>query len=560
MLKVSQLKLNVSIPEEEHAVILVKKLSKLLSVPEQDISDLKIIKRSIDARKKPELFYSFTAAFSVKNEESVLSRALRKKELAQRIEKYNEKEYVFPYSASLMTDDPFSDEKNRPVIIGSGPAGLFCGLFLARAGFKPIIHERGKDVDERTKIVEGFWNGERLSTDCNVQFGEGGAGTFSDGKLNTLIKDPLGLGKVVLKTFFEHGAPEKILYDSKPHIGTDILKEVVKSIRKEIISLGGEVFFDSKVSEILFENGCVSGYRVGERVFQAKNIVLAIGHSARDTFSMLYDSGVNMEQKPFATGFRVMHDQRKINLSQYGKEDGCGLGSADYKLTARTDCGRGVFSFCMCPGGYVVNASSEEGMIAVNGMSYSGRDSGCANSAIIFTVGPSDYVSDHPLAGVEFQRDIEKKAYELGKGNIPVQEYSCFKRNVIKDDLKTDENSVSAGSLSQGTFSYDVKLKGAYSFANMSGIYTDEMNKAFIQGMEHFEKIIPGFASGEVLMAGVESRTSSPVRIVRDENFQSNYTGLFPCGEGAGYAGGITSAAMDGIKVAENVAKKVLGV
>ncbi len=556
MLKVSQLKLNVSIPEEEHAVILVKKLSKLLSVPELDIFDLRIIKRSIDARKKPELFYSFTAAFSVKNEESVLSRAFRKKELAQRIEKYNEKEYVFPYSASLKPDDLFLDEKNRPVIIGSGPAGLFCGLFLARAGFKPIIHERGKDVDERTKTVEGFWNGERLLPDCNVQFGEGGAGTFSDGKLNTLIKDPLGLNKIVLKTFFEHGAPEKILYDSKPHVGTDILKGVVKSIREEIISLGGEVFFDSKVSEILFDNGCVSGYRVGERVFPAKNIVLAIGHSARDTFYMLYDNGVYMEQKPFATGFRVMHDQRKINLSQYGKEDCLGLGSADYKLTAKTDCGRGVFSFCMCPGGYVVNASSEDGMTAVNGMSYSGRDSGCANSAIIFTVDPSDYASDHPLAGVEFQRNIEKKAYELGKGNIPVQEYSGFKMSV----LKGDEISNSSGGFSKGAFSYDVKLKGAYSFADMSGIYTDEMNKAFIQGMEHFEKIIPGFASGEVLMAGVESRTSSPVRIVRNEEFQSNYSGLFPCGEGAGYAGGITSAAMDGIKVAENVAKKVLGV
>ncbi len=546
MLKLSQIKISVDISDNDIENALKKKIVKTLNI-QGNVSDLKILKRSIDARKKPQVFYSYTAAFSVNNEKSVFEKNSKKKDIANNLSLYKELNYEFPYKAN-------GDNGYRPVIIGSGPCGLFCAYNLAKAGFKPIVFERGKSVDERSKDVEKFWETGILDPSSNVQFGEGGAGTFSDGKLNTLIKDPFGLNKYVLETFVDHGAPEKILYEAKPHIGTDILKTVVKSIREEIISLGGEVRFNSLVSEVLIDNGKVNGVVVNGERFDTDHVVLAIGHSARDTFKVLYDSGISMEQKPFSVGFRVIHPQALINLSQYGTEESKNLGAADYKLTAKTDNGRGVFSFCMCPGGYVVNASSEEGMTAVNGMSYSKRDGKCANSAIIFTVDPSDYPSDHPLAGVEFQRNFEKKAFELGNGAVPIQKYGDFK----KDNPYSKEHDLSDEV--RNTFKdFAPGIKGHYEYADLRSIYTKDMNESFVQGMEHFDKIIPGFAYDEAILAGVESRTSSPVRINRDEDFQSNMKGLYPCGEGAGYAGGITSAAMDGIKVAEHVAKNILG-
>ena len=549
MLKITQLKLNAFIPEVEVRGRIIKKISGLLGIRKEDIKDLIILKRSLDARKKPEIFYNYSVAFSCFDEEKILASSRKKKELSGSIFEYDDKEYVFPYKA-------LSDSSSRPVIIGSGPAGLFCGISLARAGFKPIILERGKCVEERSKAVEDFWNGGMLDPNCNVQFGEGGAGTFSDGKLNTLIKDPNGIGRAVLRIFTEFGAPEKILYDHKPHIGTDILKDVVRNIRNEIINLGGEVRFDSLVEDIITEGDDLIGLIVnGERV-ECSCAVLAIGHSARDTFEKLYERKVCIEQKPFSVGFRVMHSQKMINVSQYGLEDPGDLGAADYKLTAKTDSGRGVFSFCMCPGGYVVNASSEKGMIAVNGMSYSGRDGEDANSAIIITVGPEDYPSSHPLAGIEFQRDLERKAYELGKGYVPVQRYGEFKTRV--KGLKQGDDGFAG--IDEAEAAVKPEIKGGYRFSDLSTLFTQEMNDSFIQGMEHFNHIIKGFGAPDSLMAGVESRTSSPVRITRGEDFQCNIKGLFPCGEGAGYAGGITSAAMDGIKVAENVAKFCLGV
>ncbi len=549
MLKVTQLKLNAFIPDDEIRGRIIKKTAGLLGIQKEDIKDLIILKRSLDARKKPELFYNYSIAFSCRNEEKILALSKKRKELSGSIFEYDDKEYVFPYKAA-------SDTLTRPVIIGSGPAGLFCGLYLARAGFKPIILERGKCVEERSKIVEDFWNSGMLDPNCNVQFGEGGAGTFSDGKLNTLIKDPNGIGRAVLKIFTEFGAPERILYDHKPHIGTDILKDVVRNIRNEIISLGGEVKFDSLVEDIITDGDKLTGLRVnGERI-DCSFAVLAIGHSARDTFEKLYERKVFMEQKPFSVGFRVMHSQKMINVSQYGLEDPGDLGAADYKLTAKADSGRGVFSFCMCPGGYVVNASSEKDMIAVNGMSYSKRDGEDANSAIIITVGPEDYPSRHPLAGIEFQRDLERKAYKLGQGSVPVQRYGNF-RTMVKGLKPGDDGFIK---VDESDALLKPAIKGEYRFSDLSSLLTKEMNDSFIQGMDHFDRIIKGFGAPDSIMAGVESRTSSPVKITRGEDFQCNIKGLFPCGEGAGYAGGITSAAMDGIKVAENVAKNCLGV
>jgi len=400
-----------------------------------------------------------------------------------------------------------------------------------------------------------------------VQFGEGGAGTFSDGKLNTLVKDKDGRNRAVLETFVKFGAKESICYDAKPHIGTDVLMNIVKSMREEIIRLGGEVRFESCVTDICAEANQVTAVVVNHtEKIDCNQLVLAIGHSARDTFQMLYEKQVPMEAKSFAVGLRVEHPQKMINVSQYGKENPGRLGAAPYKLTAKASNGRGVYSFCMCPGGYVVNASSEEGYTAVNGMSYSGRDGQNANSAIIVSVTPKDFGSDHPLAGIAFQRKLERNAYELGQGKIPAQRYGDFKQivengkeNPVLEKTGASEDLIGREvTLNEKNSSADIspQTKGQYVWTDVTKILPKECNEAFVEGMESFSHQIKGFNCPDACLLGVESRTSSPVRIHRDETWQSAIRGLYPCGEGAGYAGGITSAAMDGLRIAEAIASE----
>lgn len=541
MLRLNQVKVGTKQTEQ-----LDRRAAEVLHVPIQDIVSVKIVRQSIDARKKPEIFYSYTLDVEVRNQERILRKFRGKEHLVSLAESAV---YHFPGSGSKLLEHP-------PVIIGMGPAGLFCGYFLALHGYRPVILERGKCVEERQDDVEKFWQTGQLDPTSNVQFGEGGAGAFSDGKLNTLVKDKDGRNGAVLETLVRFGADENIRYDAKPHIGTDVLCQVVRRMRQEIIRLGGTVRFSSCVTGIEILEGRVTGVIINHsEPLPCSQLVLACGHSARDTFSMLYEKGVPMEAKAFAVGLRVEHSQEMINVSQYGMTDPGILGAAPYKVTAKASNGRGVYSFCMCPGGYVVNASSEEGRTAVNGMSYSGRSGKNANSAVIVTVTPEDFGSDHPLAGIEFQRKLEEKAYKLGKGRIPVQRYGRFRRCVEskQHDTAAEEIETDADAAAE---ILQPQCKGGYVWADVSQILPRACNEAFVEGMAAFGRQIRGFDGIDTLVSGVESRTSSPVRICRDDSFQSDIRGLYPCGEGAGYAGGITSAAMDGLRVAEAIASE----
>lgn len=526
MIRLTQLKL----PADHEPEAIKKKAAKLLKIDLDAIRAVHIRRQSLDARKKPELYYSYTVDIETSLAEQKIVHRAKNANIA--IAKQTM--YQFPDSGLELL-------AHRPVIVGSGPAGLFCGLLLARHGYRPLLLERGADVDTRREKVAAFWNGEPLDLRSNVQFGEGGAGTFSDGKLNTLVKDPLGRNQLVMKILHEFGADPEILYQSKPHIGTDVLSGIVKRIREEIIRLGGEVRFGCQVTDLCVENGRITAVVTedGEQI-AAETVVLAIGHSARDTFEMLLERNVPMDQKSFAVGLRIQHHQSMINQSQYGREDAGKLGAASYKLTSQTSSGRGVYSFCMCPGGYVVNASSEAGRLAVNGMSYHDRAGENANSALIVTVTPDDFPDDSPLGGVAFQRELERLAYTAADGKVPVQLYGDFKRNEVSKEL---------GEIVP-------QIKGAWSFANLRKVLPEALSQAFLEAMEHFDGMIHGFAREDAILAGIESRTSSPVRIWRNESFESEISGLYPCGEGAGYAGGITSAAMDGIKAAEAIARR----
>ena len=527
MLRIGQLKLSPNHTEKE----LIQKIAKTLHINEKDIIQFNIKKQSIDARKKPDLFFVYTVDVEVIDEQRVLKRQKNGS-----VSVVKETPYTFTTSGTRKMSQ-------RPMIIGSGPAGLFCAYMLAKYGYRPIVFERGADVDERIKNVDEFWNAGILNEKSNVQFGEGGAGTFSDGKLNTLVKDIMGRGKKVLEIFVENGAPEDILYINKPHIGTDVLTNVVRNMRKQIISWGGEVHFHSCFSDFTLNNGILSSITIEtpkETVkYAAQTLVLAIGHSARDTFSMLYKKNIPITSKAFAVGVRVEHKQKMINDSQYGINSPYNLPAAAYKVSTTLENGRGVYSFCMCPGGYVVNASSEEGHLAVNGMSYHARDGQNANSAIIVTVTPDDFGTEHPLSGMYFQRDLEKKAYMLGNGKVPVQRFADFCAN---------QPSTHVGCVIP-------QIKGEYVLSNVRDIFPKHISQCIESGIKSFDRQINGFANDDTILSGVESRTSSPIRIVRNDQFEIENTGIFPCGEGAGYAGGITSAAIDGMKIAENIAK-----
>jgi len=424
-----------------------------------------------------------------------------------------------------------------------GPAGMFAGLILARNGYKPIIIERGQNIDDRTKIVESFWRTGKLDTESNVQFGEGGAGTFSDGKLMTRIKDYRC--DYVLEELINAGAQSEIIYKSKPHIGTDVLKKVVKNIRETIIGLGGEIRFNSKLEDIIVKNSKLKGVIINGETLPCEALILAIGHSSRDTYEMLYKNNVFMIQKPFAIGVRVEHNQKMINKNQYGKfAEHPRLKAAEYKLTYTSkELNRSVYSFCMCPGGKVVAAASENGRLVVNGMSYSARDGENSNSAIVVSVGPDDFEGNSPLAGIEFQRRYEELAFKIAGGNYfaPVQ---------LVEDFLNDRVSKNIGNVKP-------TYMPGYEFCDLKMCLPECVVKSLKEAFVKFDKKIEGFAGKDSIFTGIETRTSSPIRIQRNDNMQSvSVMGLYTAGEGAGYAGGIVSAAVDGIKVAESIIKE----
>ena len=537
MAEASKQDLKKGIISAGETAVIKRYIEKKLKIKQSDIKEFTVLKKSVDARKKEQIFFIYQVDFFTENEKKVLSR-YKKNVVTIKSEKKKTDIEKCEVAAE-------KDTSEKIVIAGFGPAGLFAAYELALSGYKPLIIERGLDVDSRKRSVEHFWKTGELDTESNVSFGEGGAGTFSDGKLNTMVKDKFGYNRRVLETFVKFGAPAEILYLQKPHIGTDKLADVVKNIRLEIERLGGEVRFGVRLDSLNIKNTGngdskkLESINVTDRflgkaeVIECDRLILAIGHSARDTFLSLNESGVMMQPKSFAIGVRVEHSQEMIGRNQYG-ELYKALPTADYKLTHQTKDGRGVYSFCMCPGGYVVNASSEKGMLAVNGMSDYLRDGINANSAIVVTVGVEDFDGTDALAGMRFQRKWEKKAFDAAGGKIPVQLFGDFKKNVVSKEF---------GNVRPQT-------KGETAFANVREILPGEVADSIEEGITAFEKKINGYSRDDTLLLGIESRTSSPVKIVRDDTMQSNIKGLYPCGEGAGYAGGITSAAMDGIKIA----------
>ena len=520
--------IHLYLSEEEST--LLNKAATILNIPKEDISNLKILKKSLDARKKDRISFVYTLEVEVKEE---VEKTFKKEEKAKIKVVENER----PVPLSMLSGEI------RPVIIGTGPAGLFAALRLTEYGLRPIILERGREVEKRVRDVERFWAERVLDPESNVQFGEGGAGTFSDGKLTTRVDDPRI--SYILKTFVDSGANEEILYQAKPHIGTDRLRGVIINMRKKLISLGCEVRFESKVTGFNIHNGKMESVIVndGEEI-RTDILILATGNSARDTYEALYHAGIYLERKPFAIGLRVEHPQRIIDKIQYGRSAGHPkLPPAEYILTHNMpERGRSAYSFCMCPGGAVIAASSEPGRLVVNGMSFSKRDSPYANSALVVTVRPGDFdgLGEGPLAGIEFQRKWEDAAFKAGGGN-----YNAPAQRVI-DFLGSRET------VSLGKSSYRPALTPSDIKACLPGYVIDALRAALPQ----FERKMRGFVSKEAILVGVETRTSAPVRITRGENLQSvNARGLYPCGEGAGYAGGIVSSALDGIRVADEIAK-----
>ena len=513
MYRISQIKLALNESKE----LLPKKIKKKLGNSIK-IKEYKIVKESIDARDKGDIKFVYTVDFDVEQRQGARKITLKpdpKKNLS-----------IAPDMSYKAPEPGVRELKHRPVIAGFGPCGIFCALILAQQGYRPIVLERGKCVSERAEDVQNFWNGGALNTESNVQFGEGGAGTFSDGKLTTGIKDPR-IHKV-LSEFVSAGAPDEILYKNKPHIGTDLLRDVVANIREEIIRLGGEIRFSSKLVGIDAPSGKIRAVKVQEVLngeiytLETENLVLAIGHSARDTFRYAHELGIQMSAKPFSIGVRIEHPQKMVDEAQYGKTKG--LPPAEYKLSHRCENGRGVYTFCMCPGGEVIMSSSQEGGVVTNGMSNHKRDSGTANSGLLVDVRVSDFDGDDALAGVEFQEKYERLAYKNGGGRYAFPK-TCWSK--FRDGDK-DAKAV---------------IDSLPSFAVES----------IREAMPYLGRKLKGFDDDNAVMKAVETRSSSPVRFFRDDNLQGSIKGLYPAGEGAGYAGGITSAACDGIKVAEKI-------
>ncbi len=530
MYRISQIKLSLKDDKEG----LPEKILKIIGQADLKITSWNIVKESIDARKKDEIHLVYTVDFCV-------NKKIKGNVKKYNIEQVEIKEYEIPkLRAERISDDGNLGIELNPVIVGFGPAGIFAALILAEAGLKPIVLERGQSVDVRKAQVDRFWKEGILDENSNVQFGEGGAGTFSDGKLTTGIKD-LRIKKV-LREMVEAGGPEEILYKSKPHIGTDVLREVVKNLREKIIALGGQVRFGNLVKDVILEEGNLKGLKVesekGEEILACDRAVFALGHSSRDTFRMFYSRKIFMEQKPFSMGVRIEHSQDLIDLAQYGaKSADLGLPPAEYKLNHRCENDRGVYTFCMCPGGEVVIASSQKGGVVTNGMSYHARNSGTANSGLLVDVRTSDFGSDKVLAGVEFQEKYEKLAFLNGGSNYKAPKSTW-------------------GQLRDGKA------------PNVEASLPSFVVEAFREAMPHLARKLKGFDNSDAIVTAVEARSSSPVRILRDKETLEGFldkglgetlkiSGFYPAGEGAGYAGGIMSAACDGIKIAEAIIKEI---
>lgn len=524
--RINQIKIGIDKKQDRKTI--ADKIEKKLGKGNLRVCDIEIMRKSIDARRKDNIQFVYTVDFSVEN---------RKTGKPGKLEPNNK--LSLDYAPNIKYKYPKPGEvklKNKPLIVGFGPCGMFAALILAQCGYKPVVLERGDSIDRRVEKVESFWNGGKLDVNSNVQFGEGGAGTFSDGKLTTGISDKRI--RKVLDEFVKAGADEDILYMKKPHIGTDVLRPVVKNIREEIIKLGGEIHFNHRVCDFSFEDGKVKAVKAevydelgnskGFETFESENVILALGHSSRDTFEVLLDKGISMEQKPFSMGVRIEHPQDVIDIAQYGEEAVSKykdvLPVADYKLSHHCENGRGVYTFCMCPGGEVVMAASEEGRAVTNGMSMRNRDSGVANSGLLVDVRTSDFGSNHPLAGVSFQRKYEALAYEAAGGNYrgPQATWKEF-----RDNEQRGEKVASA--------------------------LPEFVVESIKEAMPHLGRKLKGFDDDAALMTAVESRSSSPVRFPRNEFFEANVSGLYPAGEGTGHAGGIMSAACDGIKIAESI-------
>jgi len=527
MLRITELKLPLDHPEN----MLKTAIFDRLGISTEELITYTIFRQGFDARKRNAILLVYTLDVETTNEQAILNRLQDDPHIS-----------LTPDSTYRFVTQASKDPAQRPVIIGTGPCGLFAGLILAQMGFRPIILERGKEVRERTKDTFGLWRKGVFNPESNVQFGEGGAGTFSDGKLHTQIKDPNHYGRKVLTEFVKAGAPPEILHVSKPHIGTFRLVTVVEQLRATIESLGGEIRFQNRVDDIIIDNGQVRGVTLasGETI-NTDHVLLAVGHSARDTFKMLYDRGVYIEAKPFSIGFRIEHPQSLIDTCRFGSNAGHPLlGAADYKLVHHCSNGRSVYSFCMCPGGTVVAATSEPGHVVTNGMSQYSRNERNANSGIVVGITPDDYPG-HPLAGIYFQRRLEAGAFKLGGETYEAP-------GQLVGDFLAKRPSSALGTV-QPSYTPGVHL------CDLSSALPDYAIAAIREAIPAFDKKIKGFAMKDAVLTGVETRTSSPIRIKRNEHYQSmNIKGLYPAGEGAGYAGGILSAAVDGIKVAEALA------